>query len=325
MEKVLTQEEIDNMFATAVSAANSKEETPTVVPCDFRRAAQIDADQVRSLSLLHETFARNLTYALGAYLRVGLACNLVAVEHITFEEVLSRNQERAYVASLVVEPSNTLAALQLDLSLALPMIDLLLGGQGEPDQPKREITELEERIIEYVVRIICTELHGGWDVFGISFMFDHRQRSSELYRLMHSNEAVLALTFEITMPQVRGNLFLVLPGVVSHAVLRKLATGGPPRRAVERTSAQIRSRLLNCQFTAELSLDGVNLSARDLTALTPGKVVMLPRVITTPATLLVAGKPMFAAAIRRSGNLRAAELLTPTWREHAAASVETRQ
>jgi len=74
MQKILNQEEIDALFKrarggkTAATGAGSQ----VVTPCDFRSAGQITKEQLRLLTGLHETFARNLSHSLGAYLRIGL-------------------------------------------------------------------------------------------------------------------------------------------------------------------------------------------------------------------------------------------------------------
>ena len=47
-----------------------------VEPRDVRHAGQIGREQLQVMTLLHESFARNLTHSLGAYLRVVFATTL---------------------------------------------------------------------------------------------------------------------------------------------------------------------------------------------------------------------------------------------------------
>jgi flagellar motor switch protein FliM len=92
VQKVLNQEEIDAMFRSVRSDKSERknEDTSRVKPWNFRQVGQISRDQLRSISTLHETFARNLTHSLGAYLRVVFQTNLVSVEQLTFREFLAR-------------------------------------------------------------------------------------------------------------------------------------------------------------------------------------------------------------------------------------------
>ena len=73
MEKVLNQEEIDAMVRAARSGGGRAAPASAargVEPWDVRRAGQIGREQLQAITSLHEGFARNLTHALGAYLRV---------------------------------------------------------------------------------------------------------------------------------------------------------------------------------------------------------------------------------------------------------------
>ncbi len=78
MEKVLNQEEIDAMVRQARSggaAESALPAQPRVELWDVRRAGQIGREQLQAITTLHEGFARNLTHALGAYLRVVFSCH----------------------------------------------------------------------------------------------------------------------------------------------------------------------------------------------------------------------------------------------------------
>ncbi len=105
----------------------------------MRKAGQIGREQLQAITQLHEGFARSLTHALGAYLRVVFAATLVSAEHLTYREFLERIPETTYLASCKLEPMGVIGALQLDLKVALPIVDLLLGRrrQGHRRPPAR--------------------------------------------------------------------------------------------------------------------------------------------------------------------------------------------
>ncbi|HYH00164.1 MAG TPA: FliM/FliN family flagellar motor switch protein [Terriglobales bacterium] len=312
MEKVLNQEEIDAVFRAARGAASdggSSNERKTT-PCNFRQAGQIGSDQVRSISALHEGFARNLTHWLAAYLRTSFECNLVSVEQISYREVLSRIPELAYVASFCLNPGGSIGALQLDLSIAFPIIDVLLGGQGSGESQLREATEIEDGILEGVVRIICRELQTAWQPLGLEFVFDQRQQPSQMQRVMAPSELTLCLSFELRMPEARGTLNLIFPSVVATALLRKLSLDWAyqkPQASAE-ISKQLRQRLLGCSFVVELGLPEVRLRVSDVVRLRPGDLLPLRRSVNSPINLVVGDQRLFTAAAVRKGNARAAQV-----------------
>src|SRR5262249_16730749 len=165
MEKVLNQEEIDAMVRAARAGKAPDPSLPVhphAEPWDVRRASQIGREQLQAITQLHEAFARNLTHALGAYLQIVFTATLVSAEHLTYREFLQRIPETTYLASCRLDPMGVNAALQLDLKVAFPIIDLLLGGEGKSLAATRELTEIEEQILDSVARIICRELGVAW-------------------------------------------------------------------------------------------------------------------------------------------------------------------
>ena len=146
------------------------------------------------------------------------------IAQIQFNEFLLRIPEINYVASVRLEPLGALAVLQLDLALAPPIIDLLLGGEGR-DGALRELTDIEESILASVVEIICRELTAAWQPVGLSFNFERRQMQTQVARIMSVTEKTLCLSFEIRMPHSSGLLNLAFPAVVANTILRQLAKG----------------------------------------------------------------------------------------------------
>jgi len=315
MEKILTQEEIDALFHAAQGrmAEKPKPAAPNraCTPCNFRQSTKITKDQLRSVNLLHETFARNLTHSLGAYLRLAFEVNLVSAEQLSYGEFLQRIPEVTYLVSMTIRPVEVSAAFEIDLPLAFPIIDLLLGGPGRSEAAVREITEIEEEILESVAKIIGRELEGTWhSVLEVQILFDQRLRRAEISRLMPPSEKILTLSFEIRMPEARGTLNVALPAAVSNAILRKLTQQGTYRkqRATADSASQIRKHLEHCVFPVELVLPEGGVRVSQLLALEPGSVLKLRCSLSQCADLLVSGKRLFRARPVRTGTRRAGQV-----------------
>ncbi len=330
MEKVLNQEEIDAMVRAARSGGQSNADSsagPRVEPWDARRAGQIGREQLQAITLLHETFARNLTHSLGAYLRVVFAANLVSAEHLTYREFLQRLPETTYLASCRLDPMGLNAALQLDLKVAFPIIDLLLGGEGKGMAATREITEIEEQILDGVARVICRELGTAWQALSLEVGFEERLETAAARRLMSPEEKTLSLSFEITMPDTRGGLNLALPAAVSNALLRKISVDWSHHRQCAGGEARKRlmQRLLESTFEIELGTD-LRAPVASLAAMTPGAILRFHRDAGQPASLLVGGREKFRAMPVRIGTLRAARLIeVVASQENSAAMKENSQ
>lgn len=314
MEKVLNQEQIDAMVRAARGSNGSAGlpgQQPVAVRWDARQASQIGREQVQAISVLHEGFARNLTHSVGAYLRVAFTAALVSAEHLTYSEFLQRIPEVTYLATCKLAPVDAIALLQLDLAVAFPLIDVLLGGEGKSALPERQITGIEEQILETVMRIICRELQSAWQALTLQFEFEQRQQPEQVQHLMPAEEKTLSLSFELTVAESRGTLNLVFPAVVSNALLRKMSAdwSRPKRRPQADASDRLRAHLLQCLFRVELGMRIQSVPVRELVDLSPGVVLTLPCSVPQPATLRVGERELFTAIPARRGASRAAQVV----------------
>jgi len=311
MEKMLKQSEIDALFEAARSSAPDNpgpEARAKVVPYNFSSAGQISNDQLRAISMLNDLFARNLTHNLAAWLRTRFQVNLVSAEQIQFNECLLRIPEISYVASVRLEPLGALSVLQLDLALAPPVIDLLLGGEGK-DGPLRELTDIEESILGSVVEIVCRELTAAWQPVGLSFNFERRQMQTQVARIMSVTEKTLCLSFEIRMPHSSGLLNLAFPAVVANTILRRLTSDwGRRRRHAAETRTRIEASARRIRFGGSLQLPPVRLSASSIESLKPGTILRLDLPANTLPVWQAGGQALSEAQPVRCGPHRGARI-----------------
>ena len=311
IEKTLKQDEIDALFQAARSStpeAGKSEVRARVVPYNFSSAGQISTDQLRAISMLNDLFARNLTHNLAAWLRTRFQVNLVSAEQIPFTEFLLRIPEISYVASVRLEPLGALSVLQLDLALAPPVIDLLLGGEGR-DGPLRELTDIEESILGSVVEIICRELTAAWQPVGLTFNFERRQMQTQVARIMSVTEKTLCLSFEIRMPHSSGLLNLAFPAVVANTILRRLTSDrGRSHRHAGETRARMEITARRIRFGGSLQLPTVRMAASAIENLEPGTVLRLDLPVNTLAEWRVGGQKLAEARAVRQGSHRAVHM-----------------
>ncbi len=310
-EKTLQQDEIDALFEAARSSAPETKKTEPrarVNPFNYASAGQISTEQMRAISLLNDLFARNLTHNLAAWLRTRFQVNLVSAEQIHFNEFLLRIPEISYVASVRLEPLGAVSVLQLDLALAPPIIDLLLGGDGKGGA-LRELTDIEESILGSVVEIVCRELTAAWQPVGLSFSFERRQMQTQVARIMSVAEKTLCLSFEVRMPHSSGLLNLAFPAVVANTILRRLTTEwGRGRRHAGDAREKLQTSVRRIRFGCSLQLPSVRVRARELEGLEPGSVLPLNLAANTLPLWRVGGQILSQARAIRQGPHRAARM-----------------
>ena len=94
MNEVLSQDEIDQLL-TAISTGEvdademkNNSEQRKVKIYDFKRPDKFSKDQIRTISMIHETFARLTSTSLSAQLRAMVHVHVVSVDQLTYEEFI---------------------------------------------------------------------------------------------------------------------------------------------------------------------------------------------------------------------------------------------
>ncbi|MGD0445342.1 MAG: flagellar motor switch protein FliM [Edaphobacter sp.] len=311
MGKQLGQGDIDALFAAAANATVQPAEAVTEAPLeryDFSRAGQISNDQMRAISSVNDLFARNLMHTLGAWLRTPFKMKLVAGEQLPFSEFLERVSPLSYICSIRLEPLGAVGLLELEFSLASPIVDVLLGGVGRA-WPTRELTDIEEAILTSVVRMAVQELNLAWQSVGLEFVFEKRESEPTLTRMLTAGEKTLCVSFEAQMPEARGAMNLCLPAVVLNAMLRRLISDWDrPKRRSKEAQMRIRELIGEARVGAALQFPVLRLQGSELAALEPGTVLRLPLAKHSAAELRVGGLRFGRAFPVRTGEHRGAQL-----------------
>jgi len=311
MEKSLDQDDIDSLFAAA-RATSPKSETgeakPKAEPYNFSRAGQISDEQMKAISGVNDFFARNLMHTVGAWLRTQFQVKLVSGEQLPYAEFLERLADPIYLCSIRLEPLGALGLIEVDLALAAPIVDVLLGGMGRT-AAVRELTDIEEEILTSVVKVIVRELNTAWASVGLQYEFEQRESAGKAARMMAMGEKTLCVSFEIKMQSVTGSLNLCLPAVVLNAILRQIAADRDrPRRQPREIQARIRELVGKTQVGMVLQLTPMKLPARELVELEPGRILRLPLSRYELPELCVGGLPMARAHPVRTADRRGAQI-----------------
>jgi flagellar motor switch protein FliM len=312
MGKQLGQGDIDALFAAAGASASlpaaPQADKALLERYNFSRAGQISNDQMRAISSVNDLFARNLTHTLGAWLRTPFKMKLVAGEQLPFSEFLERLSTPTYVCSIRLEPLGAVGLLELELALAAPMVDVLLGGVGRA-WPTRELTDIEEAILTSVVQMAVQELNLAWQSVGLEFVFEKRETEAAVTRMLTAGEKTLCVSFEARMPEAQGAMNLCLPAVVLNAILRRLISEGDrPRRRSKEAQVRMRELMGGAKIGALLQFPTMRLRASELAALTSGMILRLPLARHAASELRVGGLMFGRAHPVRTGEHRGAQL-----------------
>lgn len=278
MSRVLTQEEIDALLASSPADAGAHtERSAPVIAYNFRHPDRVSKDQIRSLHFLHDRFARNATASLSAFLRTTTELSIVSVEQFAYSEFLLALPDPTAFYAVGIPPFDTLSALELNPGVAFAMIDRILGGSGDSGAPQRALTEIEQNVVDAVVRLLLEHLTETWkSVTEVRFQIHARETRPQMLPVASWNEVVIVVTFDLKVGEARGLLNICMPASVIEASGTNLGQSWQhakrERTAVEEQWLTESLGLIPLVVSSDVQ---TTLKTRELVNLRPGQVLNL--------------------------------------------------
>jgi len=305
MNRQLSQTEIDAVFQSLQAQSGDSQPTKKAELFDFRRPDRIAKSQLRAIHLLHDNFVRNLVSSLSAYLRTYLIVNLVSVEQLSYAEFLECLPSPTCIVSLGMKPYDGNAVLELNSSLIFPILEILLGGNGKTSTTiQREITEIEQNLLEGLFRIILRDLKEAWNgITNIEFNIDSMETEPQFLQILAPSEAVVAIAIEIRIGETIGMMNIALPSIIIKMMRQKFDQQWSVRKTQSTSNEQVRilDLIRPAIVSAQVLLDGPTLLLKDMMKLEEGDVLTFDYSVDKPLDLLINGKLKFHGQIATVG------------------------
>jgi len=278
----------------------------TVSRCNFRLAGRLSNEDSRAITAVHETLATHIAASLDAYLGTTFDVRFDAINQQSVKDHIAEVPSLTYI----VLCSSPLVMVEFDLSLVFPMIELLMGGEGEATGAERGLSEIEEEMMLDIVSLVMHEAEAVWSIPGLAIEPGSRIRPSMMLQLLRPTEKLTALRFEGKISNASGWFSLVLSTSLLDLVVKQLKEDQVQKksRMFNFPSPPLRERILDCEMEVAAELPELKVSVKDLVSLEPGLVLKLRAPIRTPAMLTIGGRGLFEAVPVRSGAQRAAQL-----------------
>ena len=317
----LTQQDIDAVFQNTQGRGVDRGGTKRAVPFDFRRPDRIAKSQLHAIHQLHDNFVRNLVSSLSAYLRSYMIINLVSVEQLSYSEFLECLPSPTCLASLGLKPYDGNAVLELNSSLIFPILEILLGGDGKLQfSAKREITEIEQVLLDGLLRLILRDLREAWTlVTPIDFTIENIETEPQFLQILAPTEAVVAVAIEIRIGDSIGMMNIAMPSIIIKMMRQKFDQQWTLRTSASTDEEQGRvlDLLRTSRLDSEVMLVGPQVLLRDLMNLEEGDVLSFEYPTGRPLDLTLSGRRKYRGELVNAGRRAAFRIMEPI-REPAA-------
>jgi flagellar motor switch protein FliM len=273
-------------------------------PIDFRRPTKLSREQLRSLDLFHDTFARRLSNTLGAVVRTPLGVDIMRTSQVSWDEYVRSLPAVTTLFSVSVRPLQGEVLVEMDTSLSLALAARLLGGTGRPEPPRRP-GDLE---IPSLRRLGAVATDAIADALGefveVDAHLEAVDLNPQLLGLSAPTQMVLVLTYSVSVPGsgLTGDLGVVISLSTLTPMLERMLAHAAERAGAETDPSIMVGITHQLQVQLEAHLHSTTMSAGAVAGLAPGDVLVLDHRITQPATVSVAGTPVLRGHLGRRGS-----------------------
>ncbi|HEY2382970.1 MAG TPA: flagellar motor switch protein FliM [Terriglobia bacterium] len=262
---------------------------------DFKRPDRVSKNQIRSLHFVHDRFARNFSSSLSAYLRTVVEISLDDIAQISYSEFMNTVSDPTCYAAISLKPLDGLAALEIGPALVFPIIDRLLGGIGQPITTVRPMTEIEQSIIQNVLKLLVDNLKESWrQVYTIDFSVTATETHPHMVQITSPNEMVIHFGFQVRMRDTLTKMHLAIPTLVLEPIMHIFDQEEYSRRKIVHDDGLL--HLLR-QVPVKVSIETAETSfpLQSLVSLQAGDTIVLDQRKEWPVSIKVAGKSKMQA------------------------------
>jgi flagellar motor switch protein FliM len=280
--------------------------------CNFRYAGRLSNENARALTSLHEKFALSTTSSLEAFLGTSLRLKMLSLEQFALQDYIAGIAPNLYLLPCALNVRETNFLMEMDIRLIFPIIDLLLGGSGTTASDEaRELTEIDEDIMQTITALIVNEIQRTWRTLNLSLTPGHCIKPAMIQQVFPVNEKLVLLMFEMTVGGTTGSFKIVLPTSFVGFLLRHLkAAQSKKTSSRQMPNPSLRERILDCDFVLATDITNMRVLVKDLIGLKPGSILKMKAPVKNPGRLTVEGVEIFEALPVRNGKLKAAQVLS---------------
>jgi len=257
---------------------------------NFKRPDRISKNQIRSLHFVHDRFARNFSSSLSAYLRTVVEVNLENIGQISYSEFMSTVSDPTCYVAISLRPLDGLAAIEIGPSLIFPMIDRLLGGAGRPMTNVRPMTEIEQSIIQNILKLLVDNLKESWrQVYAIEFAATATETHPHMIQITAPNEMVIHFQFQVRMRETLARMHLAIPTLVLEPIIHIFDQEEYSHRKVIHDGTLLQL-LRSVPVKVSIETSETSFPMQSLLSLQVGDTIVLNQKEEWPVIIKVAGK-----------------------------------
>lgn len=308
MADILSQEEIDALLEVvdedgdtdSIQGAGDNDDKQIIL-YDFKRPNRVSKEQLRAVKGIHDKMARNLAGQVSSLMRSIVEIQLHSVDQMTYGEFLMSLPSPTSFNVFSIKPLDGSCVIEINPSIAFPIIDRLLGGSGESFESTRELTDIELNLLDAILRIIMQRLKEAWGpITDMSPTVETKESSPNVVQVVSQNEIVIMVVMEIIIGNSSGMINLCYPVIHLEPILSRLANRDimlGETSSKKSRNKELKALIGRAEVFNEAIIGKAALSVGELLELEVGDIIQLDRPADDHAILSIDKKDLFFAEI----------------------------
>ncbi|PHV71751.1 flagellar motor switch protein FliM [Sporanaerobium hydrogeniformans] len=231
MGEVLSQSEIDDLFKALntgeldVSDMHESNEQKPIKAYDFARPSKFSKEQLRTLEIIFESYARLVSTYLSGHLRTMVSVEVMNSEAVTYSEFSNALINPVILAVTDFRPLKGSILMELSPNMGYTIIDRVLGGSGQGLERIREFTDIEHVILEKIFLQFVQLLVEPWEnVVELDPQLEKIETNSQVVQIISPNEIIALVTLNVKIGNVAGMMNICIPHLVLESIMDKINT-----------------------------------------------------------------------------------------------------
>src|ERR1700760_3731341 len=211
-ERVLSQEEIDNLLGFNVGGGNLDHNSGIRPIID---SAMVPYERLPMLEIVFDRLVRLMTTSLRNFTSDNVEGTLDRITSVRFGDYLNSIPLPAVLAVFKAEEWDNFGLFTVESSLIYSMIDVLLGGRRGTSAIRiegRPYTTIESNLIKRMIEVVLADAEQAFRPLSpVTFSIDRLETNPRFAAISRPANAAILVRLRIDMEDRGGNIELLLP------------------------------------------------------------------------------------------------------------------
>src|SRR5712675_822855 len=211
-ERVLSQEEIDNLLGFSATDVNLDDHSGIRAIID---SAMVSYERLPMLEIVFDRLVRLMTTSLRNFTSDNVEVSLDRITSVRFGDYMNSIPLPAVLSVFKAEEWENFGLATVDSSLIYSIIDVLLGGRRGQTSLRiegRPYTTIETNLVKRLVEVVLTDAEQAFRPLSpVTFTIDRLETNPRFAAISRPANAAILVRLRIDMEDRGGNIELLLP------------------------------------------------------------------------------------------------------------------